>query len=223
MTWDPTWEMIFRARDWGRYPPEELVRFIMRRYGQVPDRSRVCILEVGCGTGANLWFMAREGFNAWGIDAAHAAIARAQERREVERVSYRLTRLEALELAGLFKEASVDAVIDVCCLQHNRHADIQAIVEQMHTVLKPGGRVFSMMVASGSWGDWMGRRIEPGTYTDIPEGPAAGVGLTRFSSYREVAEHFAAFSDLSIEYSSRSMMNREHTWNHWVVEGVKGK
>ncbi len=223
MTWDPTWEMIFRARDWGRYPPEELVRFVMRHYGQAPDRWRVCILEVGCGTGANLWFMAREGFNAWGIDAAHAAIARAQERRDVERVSYRLTRLEALELAGLFKEASVDAVIDVCCLQHNRAADIQAIVDQMHAVLKPGGRIFAMMVQAGSWGDGLGICVEPGTYTDIPEGPAAGVGLTRFSTDVDVEQYFAAFGDLSVEYSGWTMQDRTQYWAHWVIEGVKGE
>ncbi len=221
MTWDPTWETIFHARDWGRYPPEELVRFIMRNYGEVANRSQVRVLEVGCGTGANLWFMAREGFDVWGIDGSHAAIARAQGRREAERVSYRLTRLDALELAGLFKEASVDAVIDVCCLQHNRRADIQAIVNQMHAVLKPGGRLFSMMVQAGSWGDGTGTRVEPGTYTDIPEGPAAGVGLTRFSTYREVVEHFSEFGDLSIEYSGRTMHGMTRYWAHWVVEGVK--
>ncbi len=227
MTWDPTWEAVFRSRDWGRYPPEELVRFVMRHYGQVADRSQVRILEVGCGTGANLWFMAREGFSIYGIDGSQSAIDGAYTRLKgddlADGIGWRLIVDDAMRLRSLFWPGyEFDAIIDVCCLQHNRHADIQSIVDQIHAVLKPGGRVFSMMVALGSWGDWMGTRIEPGTYTDIPEGPASGVGVTRFSTWADMAKHFAAFGDLSIEYSSRTMMERTRAWRHWVVEGVKG-
>jgi len=47
MTWDPVWERIFRSREqWGRYPPEELVRFMARHYYQVADRREVRVLEV---------------------------------------------------------------------------------------------------------------------------------------------------------------------------------
>ena len=63
MSWDPTWEDIFRNRQWGRYPPEELVRFTARRYFQALDRKAVSMLEIGCGAGANIWFLAREGFD----------------------------------------------------------------------------------------------------------------------------------------------------------------
>ncbi len=227
MTWDPTWETIFRARDWGRYPPEELVRFIMRHYGQAPDRSKVRILEVGCGTGANLWFLVREGFDAYGIDGSETAIKKARDRLWEDdlhlemRIGAQLRVGDASRLTEYASPGSCDAVVDGCCLQHNRRADIQAIVDQMHAVLKPGGRVCSMMVQAGSWGDGTGTRVEPGTYTDIPEGPAAGVGLTRFSTYREVVEHFSEFGDLSIEYSGRTMHGMTRYWAHWVEEGVK--
>jgi hypothetical protein len=52
-----------------RYPNEELVRFLARHFFPIPcaERAAVPILEVGCGSGANLWMIAREGFAAHGL------------------------------------------------------------------------------------------------------------------------------------------------------------
>jgi tRNA G46 methylase TrmB len=49
-------------QEWGKYPPEHVIRFVARNFYRVPDRKYVHLLEVGCGPGANVWFMAREGF-----------------------------------------------------------------------------------------------------------------------------------------------------------------
>jgi hypothetical protein len=50
--WDPGWDNIFSKKKWGKYPPEELVRFVGRNYFSVPDRSSISFLEIGCGGGA---------------------------------------------------------------------------------------------------------------------------------------------------------------------------
>src|SRR6266567_279496 len=59
-----------------RYPNEELCRFMGRHYLHLPRerRSDIRILEVGCGAGANLWMIAREGFDTYGIDLSEEAI-----------------------------------------------------------------------------------------------------------------------------------------------------
>src|SRR5271155_1362805 len=79
-TWDPIWEDIFRSRSWGKYPPEHVIRFIALSFSGAVDRSKVRLLEIGFGPGANVWFMAREGFSVSGIDGSPTAIQRAQER-----------------------------------------------------------------------------------------------------------------------------------------------
>ncbi len=48
------------------------------------DRKAIKILEVGCGPGANLWFMAREGFSVYGIDGSEHAIELARRRLDSE-------------------------------------------------------------------------------------------------------------------------------------------
>src|ERR1019366_5194304 len=72
--WDPVWEQIFSTREWGKYPPEHVVRFVAGNFYRVPDRKEMCLLEVGCGPGANIWFMAREGFTVSRIDGSATSI-----------------------------------------------------------------------------------------------------------------------------------------------------
>src|SRR4051812_28520612 len=59
------------------YPNEELLRFLGRNFfSKVPReaRSSVPVLEVGCGSGANLWMIAREGFDAHGLELSGEAL-----------------------------------------------------------------------------------------------------------------------------------------------------
>ena len=59
------------------YPNEELLRFLGRTYFNVPHEGRknINILEVGCGSGANLWAIAREGFSAHGLELSQSGVA----------------------------------------------------------------------------------------------------------------------------------------------------
>lgn len=220
MTWDPIWEEIFRSREWGRYPPEELIRFVARRFYSAPDRGTVKILEIGCGTGANIWFLAREGFEAYGIDGSSTAIQKARLRMAEEGLSADLRVGDVLHLREHYPRNYFDAVIDVACLQCNLPTPVKAILDGMVELLRPGGRVFSMLVADGSYGCGLGREVEPGTFVDIPEGPAKGMGLCHFFTLSEIREIFRGFCEVQIEYSTRSL-NQLRDWHKcWVVEGA---
>lgn len=221
-SWDPSWEKVFRSRDWGKYPPEELIRLVARNFYSVPDRSAVKFLELGCGAGANIWFMAREGFTTYGIDGSTTAIAKTKELLDTEHLSARLTIGDVAELEQLFPSPSqFDAVVDICCLQHNRLSQVTEILRQVFVVLKPGGKIFSMLLAEDSQSEATGREIEPRTFVDITEGSYAGIGLSRFFTLKEVEELFSAFTELQIEYSVRSSNQRKHINKHWMVQASK--
>ena len=78
------WNQVFAERSWGRYPPEELIRFVARTFPDAQKRRGLRALEVGCGPGANLWYLAREGFTIAGIDGSANAIDLARERLKAE-------------------------------------------------------------------------------------------------------------------------------------------
>lgn len=221
MSWDCTWEDVFSRRDWGRYPPEELIRFAARHYFRAPQRADVRILEIGCGCGANLWFLAREGFGVCGMDGSPSAIAKARERLDEDRLTADLRTGDVVTLAAVYGAAQFDAVVDVACIQHNRMAAVARIMAGVQQVLKPGGRFFSMMVADGSYGDGCGTEVEPGTYRDITEGPLAGVGHVHFFTLPEIQQLTRGFVETAVEYSLRTYNDRRHDYRHWVIEGRK--
>src|ERR1700733_9194756 len=96
-----------------RYPNEELMRFMGRTLFPVPpgQRKDVRILEVGCGSGGNLWAIAREGFDAHGIDLSAEGINLC--RRMVESWGCVAT-LRAGDMTDLpYESGFFDAVVDV--------------------------------------------------------------------------------------------------------------
>lgn len=217
MSWDPVWETIFSGRaSWGYYPPEELVRFIARSYYAVPDRRAVKILEIGCGPGGGpSWYVAREGFSLYGIDGSKTAIEKAQARFAQER-------LRAELVCGSFDrlpwaDAEFDCVFDVASLQCNAEVVTADILGEVHRVLKPAGRHFSLTSRAGSWGDGTGVRIDATSFRDVTEGPFAGMGTIRFATRESLNALYRGFRDLEIEYSIRSVGDGAHEIANWIV------
>lgn len=217
MTWDPVWEEIFRNREqWGRYPPEELVRFMARHFYLAADRSTVRVLEVGCGPGAGPgWFAAREGFRYAGIDGSPTAIEKAMRRFDAEGLTGEFVVGNADNLP--WPDEWFDCVIDVACLQHNDEAAARVIVAEIYRVLKPGGRHFSLTTRPGCWGDGTGIRVDSSSYRDLREGPFAGMGVVRFSSAEQLRALYADFADFELEHSIRSLDGERHLVANWIV------
>jgi ubiquinone/menaquinone biosynthesis C-methylase UbiE len=216
LAWDEVWERIFREREWGRYPQEEVVRFVARNFYRAPERSRVSMLEIGCGPGSGTsWFIAREGFRLTGIDASPTAIARARRRFTDEGLAGEF--VEGPVDALPFPDASFDAVLDVVCLACNSERETRAIVGEVRRVLKPGGLHFSLTPASGCWGDGAGERVDATTLREVSEGPFAGLGKTRFATRESLGELYREFHDLALERATRSADNGAREITHWIV------
>jgi SAM-dependent methyltransferase len=75
-----TWEESFYGSGkFARCPYDYAASFVFRNAPPKP-RHEVRILEVGCGTGNNLWFLSQEGFACHGTDGAPSAINYAKAR-----------------------------------------------------------------------------------------------------------------------------------------------
>jgi SAM-dependent methyltransferase len=221
VSWDPVWEEVYRSQAWGKYPPEELIRFVARRFYGVEPRSGARILDVGCGPGAGVWYLAREGFDTHGVDGSPTAIAQAGERLAAEGLAADLRIGDLRDLTELYPASSFDAVVDVTSVQHNSFADVLSIHDGITQILRSGGRVFAIVLARGSWGDGLGRELEPGTFTDISEGPLRGKGVTHFATLEEVERIFARYEDVEVNRSERTLDHGRHSYAHWVVEGTR--
>lgn len=222
MTWDPVWENIFSNQSWGKYPGEDLIRFVARNFYNAPDRSQIKILEVGCGPGANLWFMAREGFSVFGVDGSRSAIVQAQQRLDLECLNWN-GQLHCGDIRHLpFQDKMFDAVIDneaACC---NDYEVSKAIYTEMARVTKDGGKLYSRTFAAGSWGDQTGEPVGHNAWA-VAEGPLLNKGFSRFTEHKEIGDLIQGFKIIEIELLMRTYDNQVHQVREWLISGEKSK
>ncbi len=217
---DPEWEQIFSTREWGKYPPEHVVRFVARTFYRVPNRSAVRLLEIGCGPGANVWFMAREGFSVSGIDCSPTAIRKARERLANEGLSADLRVGDNAVLP--WPDNTFDGVLENVSLYCNGSQSIRAALAEVRRTLKPGAPFQASFFTTQTWGYGVGTPVEPDGFRDITEGPLMGTGFCLFLTRERLTELFRDFANVSVERVSWTMENEKHLVEQFVITCCNG-
>lgn len=101
-------------------------------YQWVPE-GRGRLLDVGCGNGYFTQWLARKGWQVWGLDHSFLNIQRAH--REFPSLHW----VVGSALALPFPRASFDVVVCSEVLEHL--PDDQAAIDEIARILKPGGRL----------------------------------------------------------------------------------
>lgn len=126
-----------------RYPNEELCRFMGRNFFAISKEKRknIKILETGCGSGGNLWMIAREGFDAYGIDFSEASLMLCEKMLKQYDTQAQLSMQDMSRMS--FKCNTFDAVVDVFSSYCLNYKSAGRYIKQVWDVLKPGGVFFS--------------------------------------------------------------------------------
>jgi ubiquinone/menaquinone biosynthesis C-methylase UbiE len=125
------------------YPNEELCRFMGRNFFHLSNsqRKHIRILELGCGTCANIWMIAKEGFDAHGIDFSAQAIKLGGMMLDKWGASAKLKVMDMTKLD--YKDEYFDAVVDVFASYCLREDAFSRCLSEVRRVLKKGGLFFS--------------------------------------------------------------------------------
>jgi ubiquinone/menaquinone biosynthesis C-methylase UbiE len=137
--YESNWEKIYSEnpdyRSW--YPWSEVVTFVFRNAPRNRKRDDISILELGCGTGNNLWFAAREGFRVAGIDISKTAVDFANKRFSEEGLTGDLRIGDFSKLP--FADKSFDLVFDRGSLSLTNRQGAIDCVNEVRRVIKPSG------------------------------------------------------------------------------------
>jgi tellurite methyltransferase len=108
------------------------------------------VLDAGCGSGRNLVYLLRAGFDVWGVDESEEAIAAAQRLAnqlspELPQGRFRVERVESMS----HDTGSMDVVISSAVLHFARDdSHWLAMVHEMWRVLAPGGLLFARLATT---------------------------------------------------------------------------
>jgi len=208
-----------------RYPNEPFVVFLAMNFFDVPieRRSEMKILEVGCGTGANLWVVAREGFDAYGIDVSPAAINLCGRVLDSWGVTADIRVGDMIDLP--YDDAEFDAIYDVVSIMHLNWNDHVKCWQELYRCLKKGGRFFSYHTGENCISYKCGApMVDHCTVSNVPSPyPLANNGNMAFLSANEVRTALTkiGFRDINIEKNTRSYENQKSYMEYLAITASK--
>jgi len=196
-----------------KYPNESLVAFASGINGR--------ILDLGCGSGANTWFLAKEGKEVYGIDSSPTAIKLCKKMLKKWGVSAKLRVGKMTELP--YKNDFFDYVVDVVSLQHLDITEHEKSFKEIHRVLKPSGKFFSFHLGENSVSN-KGKKIDNFTIENIAAGmPLANNGPTCFLTTEKAKELLSNFKDINIEKLTRTYQNQKMVIEYLIIKAIKNE
>jgi SAM-dependent methyltransferase len=207
----------------NRYPFPVFIGRFLSHFGRAADRKAVKILEVGSGAGNNLWFFAREGFDTHAIEGAASAVAFARRRLEAEGLSadIRLGDFQRLP----FEDASMDFVLDRGSITHNTRPVVEAVLDEIRRVLKPGGMFFSQIFSTRHGDLRFADDFADGSAASFSDGYFANIGRTFFADRADIDKLYGSrFEICSLELESQEDVldgQLSAVWNVWAGKRVR--
>ena len=207
-----------------RYPHEEVVRWAFR-YLDAPDRSKVKILDLGCGAGRHALFLASEGFDVAACDISEpgmAYLAKAAHERELAIDTHRCP---AHDLSH-YADDSFDAVLCFAVLYYLSIENLQQAIYEIRRILKPGGRAFCVIRTDQDSRREQAIKVGVNTWRinslglNAPSSLEAGMEMLFFSR-NEASALFAEFSDLQID--QMTLLRDGFRDDDWLVYGCKAR
>lgn len=154
---------------------------------------------MGCGQGAASLFLTREGFDVTAVDGSHSALQKLADRLTKENLPGECVCTDITNT--YFPEASFDGLVDIVALAHNENP--YDIAKEMHRVLRPEGKLFSVIPTSECW-----------------RTPFLNKGAIQFLTHDEVHDLYARWFTLQVGWV-KELLHTGDVLEHWVISGIK--
>ena len=149
------WKDVYRHGDEGQYPwelgkPRDFLVQLVED-GMIQGKRA---LDVCCGLGTNGLYLAEKGFDVTGIDISEKAVEVANQ-KAVKIGRGGNIRFVAQSFMNMdYEPESFDFALDIGCFHHVPEDDRRTCIENVHRVLRPGGRYLLMCFSDSMGREW---------------------------------------------------------------------
>jgi len=163
------WDKIFREK--GKFfekPHRDLPKIIKLLKKQKAKK----VLDLGCGTGRHVVYLAQKGFEVYGTDISKTAVGMTKKWLKSEGLTGKIITQDMAERLP-FPSGLFDAVISVQVIHHGRIDVIRKTIKEIGRVTSPGGLIFVTVpiykgpITGVKKGAWTMKRIANRTYVPL--------------------------------------------------------
>jgi SAM-dependent methyltransferase len=186
------WEQIHKENTWGKYPTEDVIRFMARNFYKT-NRQGIKVLDIGCGGGANTWYLVNEGFDTYAFDISPTAVEKTKNLvrfmcGESDNIESAIKNIIVGNVVNMpYPDSFFDVLIDSAVFYANTVENINKTISESHRILKNDGLLFSTgLFNTETSGQNSGKEIEENTFVEIKEGCLAGRACAHFFTEKEL-------------------------------------
>lgn len=216
------WESLHKNSSFRpKYPSEVVVRYVFRNFKRNGEEK---ILDLGCGAGRHVYFMAKENIKVYGVDISSSGI------------DYTKNVLENNGLEGDLKVGSMDNIpycdetfdglinYGVLCYCDIKGASKTA--SEIYRVMKKGGKVLIVVRTTEDYRYGDGLEIEKNTFI-INENDKNKCAFNEngmkmhFFDKDEILNIFSDFSSIKIDKWDETIDNESYKDSNFIIQLVK--
>ena len=208
------WDERYRKGgvEWGREQTivAEIARDIMEH------REFKSVLDGGCGYGRDCIYLAKEGFDAVGIDVSGEALRLAKEWASKEGLTIDFRHTDITDTG--FEDSSFDTVIMFNTIHFMPEKPREKAIAEIHRILKNGGMLVQAMFSRKEKGFGEGIEVEKNTFEFKPGRPV------HFFSEEEIRRAFGQFTIVQLDEVAIHEVHQdgnEHFHKEWLMVAEK--
>jgi len=238
--WEDSFDEAIARQAYNTAPVEALVRTVsywLRDRYTLEQQKDLHFMEMGCGAGPNLLWLANKGIRVSGVDIADNALQLCRRNLERAGVGDRIGELVAASATQTpFESGTFDGILEACVFQHLDKAERVAAFAEVGRLLKKGGVFVGYMLDAGH-STFQRKQAEqladdPGSLMLTDGGSKihlTNIGLAHFYRREEYFELLKGFSMvdpcLTTYYLPKEEAKRrgydEYLQSMWTVYAVK--
>lgn len=203
------WNQILREERYSKEEPDEtVVNFVAFLKKRSKDMR---LLDLGCGAGRHTVYMAKQGFEAHGIDISETGLSLAKERLKRQNLDVYLLKcdMKMLPYIGF----CFDAVVCFSAIYHQRLKGIKDTISEIQRTLKKNGLLLVNFLSKRTYIYGKGAKVEENTFVR-QEGPEKGV-LHHFTDEEEIRRLFKNFKIINLKLFEKEVEGK--LTSRWIL------
>jgi SAM-dependent methyltransferase len=218
-SFDSTWNYVYsKGKSLNQFPYNDLVSFFSNNFADNP--SKLNILEVGCGAGNNLEFLAKMGHNVYGLDASPVAIEYTKNRFLKQKLAGNFVIGEFVDLP--YDDNFFDLIINRASICHTDLKNANIALKECNRVLKSTGLFYSTFFSNLN--SFKANKIDYGYYDSFEEG-FKNIGTLKFYNVVELMDLFKnnnfKISNLYIVEIKNMLSSPINIHSEWILHSHK--